>query len=717
MLGRLAFIFIVFTALLAPLLEVSAEQFWATRAEYLVQYKDLVNPVAMRLSAGELLKVQSDPRVSLVELNVSYQKANLPNDYYINNQWYLKRIRADRAWSLVHDSPEMVVAVIDSGVQISHPDLKNNIWVNKKEIAGNGRDDDKNGFVDDINGWDFVNNVADPAPKFKLGYSADGVVHGTVIAGVLAASGDNRTGVAGVTWSAQIMPLKALDDRGLTDTVKVVAAINYAVAQKVNVINLSFIGANYSRSLEEAIRRAYQAGIVVVAAGGNELGQGFGQSLTDKPMYPVCLDGSATENMVIGVAATDSLDRKANFSGYGNCIDIAAPGIGIYSTSVYAPKQNKAGAEFDQLYDGYWSGTSLAVPMVSGAVALIAQINPLLRPDQIKALLLESVDKTSLINDSYADRIGTGRLNLYAAVAKALMTIGKHKNDLLLSDRSGNLYQWPVNAEAKKLAKLPVTENKIWSLGNSFVTSTRNKLKIIDSAGKTVKEWTAFEDAKASSLAVAVANVNADQALEIITAVNVGGLAPEIRIFDQNGKLLNKFLAYQANFRGGVNLAAGDIDNLGRAQIVTVPAGAGSAHLRMFNERGQLLSQFMAVPASLRGNFQVAVSDNYSSVRTEGRIIFYYADGSSPEIKVFNKDGVLRRSFRVSDAKKLTGLSVAVADLDDDGRAEISCLVTDKNGTRLLIHRDNGILFKSLVVDTKVMPNVNNLNILRLSAN
>jgi hypothetical protein len=137
----------------------------------------------------------------------------------------------------------------------------------------------------------------------------------------------------------------------------------------------------------------------------------------------------------------------------------------------------------------------------------------------------------------------------------------------------------------------------------------------------------------------------------------------------------------------------------------------------MFNERGQLLSQFMAAPASLRGNFQVAVSDNYSSVRTEGRIIFYYADGSSPEIKVFNKDGVLRRSFRVSDAKKLTGLSVAVADLDDDGRAEISCLVTDKNGTRLLIHRDNGILFKSLVVDTKVMPNVNNLNILRLSAN
>lgn len=707
-------VLLVFASPLASLAAAVPEE---NKIEYLVQYKDRRDPVVLSLSAAQKHRLQLDVLVELIEPNFQYQAVALGNDYHINNQWYLKRIRADKAWSLAHDSADMVVAVIDSGVQINHPDLKDNIWINKKEVPNNGKDDDRNGFIDDVNGWDFVNNVADPSPKFKLGYTADGVVHGTVVAGVLAASGNNQVGVSGITWRAQIMALKALDDRGVTDTAKVVSAINYAVAQRVNVINLSFIGANYSRSLEEAIRRAYQAGIMVVAAGGNDLGQGFGQSLSDKPMYPVCLDGAAGENMVIGVAATDSLDKKANFSGYGKCIDIAAPGIGIYSTSVYAPKQNKTGAEFDALYDGYWSGTSLAVPMISGAVALVAQTNPLLTPVQIRRLLADSADRNSLVNDSYAEQIGAGRINLYSAVAKAMMSIGKHKNDLVLSEKNGNVHQWSLIAETKKLTKLPASDSRVLSLAGELVTSNANKLKVWSQEGKLIKEWTAFEDARTSSLSVATADINGDGVLEIIAAVKSGSQTPEVRIFDKRGKLLNKFLAYQANFKGGVVVAAGDINNYGRAQIVTVPASGGGAHIRVFNDRGQAISQFMAEAASVRGNFAVAVSDNYSSLKTDGQIVFYYADGASADVKIFNQSGVLRRRFAVSDLKKVTSLSLAVADLDDDGRVEVAALVSDKNGARLMLHRDNGILFKSLKIDSKLAANLNQLTVLRLNTN
>lgn len=716
MISKFTLVFSVFTFFIVKTASASSDVFLPTTQNYLLQYKGNPNPLALTLSSAQLAKLKSDPRIDFIEPNFTYQISAIPNDYYYSNQWYLKRIRADKAWTSFHDSPNIVVAVIDTGVQINHPDLKDNIWVNKKEIPSNGRDDDRNGFVDDVNGWDFVNNTADPNPKFKLGYTADGVVHGTVVAGVLAASGNNRFGITGITWRAQIMPLKALDDRGVTDTVKVVNAIDYAISHKVNIINLSFIGPNYSRSLEDAVRRAYQAGIVVVAAGGNDLGKGFGQSLTDRPMYPVCLDGNNGENMVIGVAATDAVDKKTNFSGFGNCIDIAAPGISIFSTTVYSPKHNKSGSEFDSLYDGYWSGTSLAVPMVSGALALLQEAAPHLTPRELTDLLLSSTDKTNLINDSYADKLGAGRLNLYSAINNAL-ALSRPSYQLLLSDKKAVLHGLTLSGLSAKLAKLNLVADK-WQVvgsGTNFVVSAKNKIKIFDSSGTLLKEWSAFDDARVSSLSLAAANVNDDKDLEIIVASNSKGQAPEVKVFNQQGKLLNKFLAYHDSFRGGVNLATGDLDSTGRAQIVTIPASSGSAHVRIFTGTGKLVSQFMAEAPNLRGNFQVAVSDLYSSLKPEGRIIFYYNDGSSPYLKIFSRTGELRRRFAVSDAKRLDNILVTVADLDGDSRIEIACLVSDSNGSRLMLHRDNGILFKTLTIDNKLINNINNLGAIQSS--
>ena len=137
-----------------------------------------------------------------------------PDDPYYRNQWYLSKIGADDAWEKITESPDVVIAVIDSGVDLKNPDLKDNIWTNTGEIAGNGRDDDGNGFIDDENGWDYVDNVPEPSPKCEGDWTESGVSHGTLVAGIIAARGNNGQGVAGVTWKTKIMPLRVMDDKG-----------------------------------------------------------------------------------------------------------------------------------------------------------------------------------------------------------------------------------------------------------------------------------------------------------------------------------------------------------------------------------------------------------------------------------------------------------------------------------------------------------------------
>src|SRR3989339_449910 len=289
-----------------------------TTNEILIKYKEKENIEVIKIKDKEnyqdlLDYYNSKECVEYAEPNFIYRAAIIPSDSYFNNQRYLKKI----------------------------PD--------------NGIDDDRNGFIDDVFGWDFVNNLADPRPKFKEGYTQDGIIHGTVVAGIAAASGNNASGITGVSWNTKIIPLKALNDKGEGDTKDIIKAIDYAILNGADIINFSFVGFGFSKSLETAIRRAYKAGVVMVAAAGNEENEEKqGYFLDEVPMYPVCHDGNYRENMVIGVAATDALDQKAKFSGYGfQCIDISAPGVSIFSTSVYSPNQYFKEMPFDKYHDGY----------------------------------------------------------------------------------------------------------------------------------------------------------------------------------------------------------------------------------------------------------------------------------------------------------------------------------------------------------------------------
>lgn len=270
-------------------------------------------------------------------------------------------ISAPAAWTVTTGSDDVVVAVIDTGVDISHPDLRNNLWTNADETR-NGRDDDGNGYIDDVNGWDFYNNNA------SVYNSEDGDEHGTHVAGTIAAEGNNGIGVTGVAWNVKIMPLKFLGPNG-GYTSDAVRAIDYALDKGAKVSNNSWGGAGASRTLKDAITRAEAAGHLFVAAAGNA-----GQDNDVNPSYPASYDNPN----IVSVAATNNRDELASFSNYGaQTVDVGAPGVGIFST---LPNNSY----------GSYNGTSMAAPYVSGIAALLLSNNNDLRYPELKDRILRS---------------------------------------------------------------------------------------------------------------------------------------------------------------------------------------------------------------------------------------------------------------------------------------------------------------------------------------
>ncbi|HNW19764.1 MAG TPA: S8 family peptidase [bacterium] len=616
-----------------------------------------------------------------------YRAALAPSDSYYSNQWYLQKIKAQIAWEERRESPDIVIAIIDSGVQINHPDLKDNIWRNSREIPNNHKDDDGNGFIDDVNGWDFVNNSADPNPKFAANFTEDGVFHGTIVAGVAAAAGNNAAGVAGVTWRAQIMPLKALDDQGVGSTFRIIQAIDYAINNGADIINLSFVGYGYSQSLAEAIERAYRAGVIVVAAAGNEESGGYGHSLDKLPMYPACHDGD--KNMVIGVASTDALDQKTNFSSYGSrCVDIAAPGVSIYSTVVYAPNQQIDGQPLDKYYDGYWSGTSVSVPMVSGALALIMQQNPSLKRDELIKVLLNNADDITRLNMNYLGQLGRGRLNVASAINDASLQLVNQVNRILVAPASSSSQPIRIlDATGKALAEfyafgvkfpygLRVASGDLDNDGSPEIVVVPDKggqsaVKIFNYKGKLVGQFIAWRKDFTAGLRVAVGNIDSDKAGEIIVATG-SGAKNEVKVFTAQGVLKTKFRPYNQNFTGGVSLAVGDIDGDNVDEIITGAGPGGGPHVRIFSGSGQLKGEFMAYESNFRGGIQVAAGNlNYGAKANQDEIIVSSGAGRQPQVRIFSAKGQLLSSFLAFNDKFRQGFSVALSDIDNNGLPDI----------------------------------------------
>ena len=294
-------------------------------------------------------------------------------------------IDAPEAWDLLTGAPTVVVAVIDTGVRYTHEDLAANMWTNPGEIPGNGIDDDNNGYIDDIYGIDARNRDSDPMDDNR---------HGTHCAGTVAAVGNNGKGVVGVAWQARIMALKFLSGSGSGSDTGAIECIDYAIANGAQILSCSFGGSGYGQALRDALIRARQAGILVVAAAGND-----SENIDTDFQYPAAYQ----EDNVIAVAATDRNDQLANFSNYGQGkVEIAAPGVAILST----------GRVSDQDYF-LASGTSMATPHVAGAFALLKSRFPTDTPRQLVNRLQNSADRLPALNGKV--QFGA-RLNLNAAL-------------------------------------------------------------------------------------------------------------------------------------------------------------------------------------------------------------------------------------------------------------------------------------------------------------
>lgn len=309
-----------------------------------------------------------------------------PRQWGLHNPPSRADIHASEAWTVttgrrVEDGGPLV-AIIDSGMDLVHPDLAANLWTNPGEVAADGQDNDGNGYVDDLHGYDFANRKGDPT---------DDRGHGTHVAGTTAALGDNGQGVVGVAWRATLMPLKFLGgELGMGTIADAIEAIGYASRMGARITSNSWGSSSYSQALYDAMKASPA---IHICAAGND-----GADNDDRPVYPACLD---LDN-VVSVAATTSEDRLASFSNRGlAAVDLAAPGEKIFSTL--------PGGRYD-----FKSGTSMAAPHVTGAAALIVSEFPDISNADLKARLLCSVDRVPDLDHRLASG---GRLN----VARALI--------------------------------------------------------------------------------------------------------------------------------------------------------------------------------------------------------------------------------------------------------------------------------------------------------
>jgi hypothetical protein len=378
---------------------------------------------------GELARLKSRAIVRTAEYDAVVYADYIPDTPDYRKQWHHPIILTPRAWDVLSPGswPTVVVGDVDSGIDLNHPDLVGHVWTNPGEIAGNGIDDDANGFIDDVHGWSFIDGNNDVSPH-PTGIDVDGggpdeqVSHGTFVSGLIAASVFDNAGVAGVYPNALIMMAKVFPADGTTDIQTVVDGMNYCVDNGCGVLNLS-IGSSWVQAFSAPIIKGHGKGIVVVAAAGN-----YGQQLSDSYWTsPVCNEGSSplTDNDVLGVAATDPTDHKATYSSYDGStarhfVDVSAPGgdnaaNNMYSTAYYNP----AWPAFTTLYT-YKSGTSFSAPLVSGLAAMVKVLFPSLTNDGIRDHIKSTSDNIDRLNGIYAGKIGAGRINCARALGISL---------------------------------------------------------------------------------------------------------------------------------------------------------------------------------------------------------------------------------------------------------------------------------------------------------
>ncbi len=670
-----------------------------------------------------------DPHIVLAEAIPIYRVEEIvpftPNDSYYSYQWHLPKIQADYAWGMwqgnTPGSDTVVVAIIDTGVDWDHPDLIGNIFVNPGEdidgdgVVGdygapgsggdeNGIDDDGNGKVDDLIGWDFCGAnvgtfIEDNDPHSSPHQGVFGMLmHGTHVAGTASPSTNNGIGVAGPGFQAKILPIKVAFDNDINNMPGVYASSSsylYAAKTGAHILNCSFGGPGYSGVIQSTINLIHSSyGVIVVAAAGND-----NQNTQYNHHYP-----SDYQN-VISVAALNSSDLKASFSNYGPTVDISAPGVNIWST-VY---KNVSGG-----YQGSgWSGTSMASPVVAGSYALLKAFFPLKSNTWLEQRLLDSTDPIDNLNPSYAGLLGTGRVNIYSAIAQGIFPSLIYQNYSLeiIGDTDGQL-----NPGETALMRVTLKNEAGWNTAagiEAVLRSPTGELIISDStanypniSGGSIGinlidrfEFTVDSNASIGNIPVELyVTANQDSTLpyditlnfEIEVSINQPGWpqnntgafqsSPVVADLDNNGTLEvvatstdNNVYVWEADgtpvsgfpYSTGNQIvsspAVGDVDNNGDLEIVVA---SKDNHLYLLNHDGSVMLDYDA-GGQLWGTPTLIDLDGNGDLE----IVFGDFNG---KLFVINHDGSAYGSFPIdltSTHRILSG--VAVGDLNNDATPDI----------------------------------------------
>ncbi|MDQ5982543.1 MAG: serine protease [Patescibacteria group bacterium] len=362
-----------------------------------------------------------------VQQEYVYRMLADPNDPSYANDWTLTKVNAPSAWAVTTGNNQTIVAVIDGGFGLSHEDLINQWATNSGEMGmtqlggrcwtgtsvskqSNNCDDDNNGYIDDWRGWNFVLNDNNPQTG-RVNSAGAGVMHGTEVAGLVGATGNNNTGIVGINWNTKIMPLVALDDNGTGYTSRVTAAIYYAVDNGAQVINLSLGAYADDPALKIAINYAIAHNVVVVAAAGN-CGDNTIPDCSGVPIGTVAYPAAYPD--VIAVGASMNTDQVASFSSYGPDIDVVAPGYNVPYSATWTA------ANGTSLYASHLYGTSFASPMVASLASLIKSIRPSTSVADITALIDATATKPpAMAGLVYTPYFGHGVINVGTAIAVA----------------------------------------------------------------------------------------------------------------------------------------------------------------------------------------------------------------------------------------------------------------------------------------------------------
>lgn len=575
------------------------------------------NIYSVRLAAGTDLTnaiayLAAQPGVQAAEPDLVVRADRRPNDTDYKSLYGIPLTGTNLAWNVSTGNPDFVIAVIDSGVDYTHPDLAANIWTNLGEIPDNGVDDDGNGYVDDVHGYNFSNNTGDPL---------DVDPHGTHVAGTIGAVGNNGDGVTGINWNVKIMALNFLgtgpDSGALSGAI---ASLNYAVTMGAKVSNNSWGSDGGGRSA--AFTAARDAGHIFVSSAGNGGFDGVGDNNDQNPLRMPSNYSTQFDN-VIAVAAIDNNNQLGSFSNYGvRTVTLAAPGVQILSTV--------PGGGYDT-YDG----TSMATPHVAGAIALYWGANPTLTYQQV-------IDKLKSSVDVYPNLIGKvatgGRLNVanmfdYVPTIPPVVVPAPVGSDVVRVLAPGGTTELALTPHPGYMGGVTIASGDVTGDGVADAVTAASfggHVKVFDGAtGAELRSFYAFAGYR-GPIDLAVGDVNGDGIGDIIVAANLNG---HIKVFDgRTGAMTFSQFVY-AGYAGAIKVSVADTNGDGVSELITAAEGGLGVHVKTFAAGTQTLrDSFLATPPGFWKDFSLSAFD------MDGDEVAELLVSQGPRVRVVNAE-------------------------------------------------------------------------------